>query len=137
MDDAIRKSLVKDVRDEELTVRFNVPREMFSDNTAHSIVRTIRELSVNAMRHGGAKHIAIAGSIDGDLLRFSVKDDGCGFDPANAPGVAEGHFGLQGIRERLAPLGGMLEIDSISGKGTKAKITFKLAAGPEVEKLNG
>ena len=137
MDDAIRKSLVKDVRDEELTVRFNVPREMFSDNTAHSIVRTIRELAVNAMRHGGAKHIAIAGSIDGDLLRFSVKDDGCGFDPANAPGVAEGHFGLQGIRERLAPLGGMLEIDSIPGKGTKAKITFKLAAGPEVEKLNG
>ena len=128
MDDAIRKSLVKDVRDEELTVRFNVPREMFSDNTAHSIVRTIRELAVNAMRHGKAKHIAIAGSIDGDTLRFSVKDDGCGFDPASAPGVAEGHFGIQGIRERIAPFGGTLEIDSLPGKGTKAKITIKLVA---------
>ena len=130
MDDAIRKSLAKDIRGEDLSIRFNVPRERLTDNTVHAIVRTVRELAVNAIRHGKARHVAIAGAIEGDTLRFSVKDDGCGFDPATAPGVSEGHFGLVGIRERIAPFGGRFEISSAPGKGTKAVVTYKV---PSVE----
>ena len=126
MDDAIRKSLVKDIRGEEVAIRFNVPRDRLTDNTAHAIVRTVRELAVNAIRHGKAKHVAIAGAIEGDTLRFSVKDDGCGFDPAKAPGVSDGHFGLAGIRERIAPFGGKFEISSAVGKGTKAVVTYRV-----------
>lgn len=126
MDDAIRKSLAKDIRGEELSIRFNVPRERLTDNTVHAIVRTVRELAVNAIRHGKAKHVAIAGAIEGDTLRFSVRDDGCGFDPAKAPTVTDGHFGLAGIRERIAPFGGSFEISSAPGKGTKAVISYKV-----------
>ena len=126
MDDAIRKSLIKDIRGEELSIRFNVPRERLTDNTVHAIVRTVRELAVNAIRHGKAKHVAIAGAIEGDTLRFSVRDDGCGFDPAKAPTVTDGHFGLAGIRERIAPFGGSFEISSAPGKGTKAVISYKV-----------
>ena len=82
----------------------------------------IRELSVNAVRHGSAHHIWIAGEHQKNTVRFSVKDDGTGFDPQKRPGPMQGHFGLQGIKERVAKLGGSLSIKSTLGKGTKITV---------------
>ena len=88
----------------------------------------MRELVVNAIRHGKADRIRIAGSIEGRKLLLSVHDNGCGFKPDSAPGIAEGHFGLQGIRERIDELGGTFEIASAPGKGAKAKVVMTLPA---------
>ena len=116
---AILKTLQPHIDGPKLSVRFNVPRARVSDNTAHALLRMIRELVVNALRHGHATAVKVAGSLDPDGLNFSVRDNGCGFDPDSAPGVLQGHFGLQGIRERLERLGGSLAIDSILGHGTR------------------
>ena len=121
---AIRKTLAPHVGTAALTVRFNVPRERFTDNTAHAILRILRELATNAVRHGGATAIRIAGSIEGDRLHFSVRDNGSGFDPAAAPGMEEGHFGLQGIRDRVDALEGDVTIDSVRGRGTKVTVAL-------------
>ena len=128
MDAAIRRTLAPHVRDIDLAVRFNVPRERLSDNTAHALLRIIRELVQNAIRHGHAKTIKIAGGLESDRLLFSVQDDGCGFDPENHPGVLQGHFGLQGIRERVKQFNGNLTIKSKSEKGTRVAISIKLTA---------
>ena len=127
MSEAIRQTLAPHIGDAELSVRFNVPRERFSDKTAHAILHIIRELATNAVRHGHAAHIRVAGSIDGDELRFSVRDDGCGFDPNACPGMDEGHFGLQGVRERVNNLEGDVSIESVPGKGTKASVAVKVS----------
>ena len=111
-----------------ISVRFNVPRVRLSDNTAHALLRIIRELVVNAMRHGGATRIQVAGSLDREALRFSVTDDGCGFDPDDHPGVLQGHFGLQGVEERLGQIGGTLTIESAPGKG--ARIVGRIVVPP-------
>ena len=121
---AIRKTLAPHVGTAALTVRFSVPRERFTDNTTHAILRILRELATNAVRHGRATAIRIAGSIEGDRLLFSVRDDGCGFDPTAAPGMEEGHFGLQGIRDRVDALEGNVTIDSARGKGTKVTVSL-------------
>ena len=131
MDAAIRRTLRPCLADTSLTVRFNVPRELFTDNTAHAVLKIIRELTVNAVRHGDAATVWIAGAIDGDRLVFSVRDDGRGFDPASAPGVANGHFGLQGIAERLARFDGALKIDSAPGRGAKVTVTLPLPRSGE------
>jgi signal transduction histidine kinase len=102
-----------------------VSRERLSDNTAHGILRIIRELASNAVRHGGATEIRIAGSIEKDRLLFSVSDNGCGFDPENHPGVADGHYGLQGIQDRIDGFEGEMAIKSTVGEGTKATISIK------------
>ena len=128
MDAAIRRTLAPHVRDIDIAVRFNVPRERLSDNTAHALLRIIRELVQNAIRHGHAKTIKIAGGLESDRLLFSVQDDGCGFDPENHPGVLQGHFGLQGIRERVKQFNGNLAIKSKSEKGTRVAISIKLTA---------
>ena len=126
MNDAIRLTLEPHANDTDIQIRFNVPRERFSDNTAHAILRIIRELVLNAIHHGHATTIRIAGIIENGRLLVSVKDDGCGFDPNNHPGVRQGHFGLQGIRERIMAFDGELMIESAADEGTKATIAIKL-----------
>ena len=129
LDEAIRQTLAPHVVGVDVAIRFNVPRERISDNTAHAILRSIRELAINAVRHGKATKIWIAGSIDGDNLLFSVRDNGTGFDPATAPGFAEGHYGLVGITERIEALEGEFNIESSPGSGAKA--TARISARRE------
>ena len=123
---AIRDALAPYVGDTHLTVRFSIRRSRLSDNTAHTLIRIIRELVANAIRHGHAQTIRVAGATEGNVLRLSVTDDGEGFDPANHPGVPEGHFGLQGIRERLKAFNGTLSFDCAHGQGTKAVVSLTL-----------
>ena len=122
MTQAILKTLRPHTGVSRVTVRFNVPRGKLSDKTAHALLRSIRELVVNALRHGKATDIKVAGALEGEHLICSVSDNGCGFDPVSAPGVLQGHFGLQGIRERVNALGGEFTIESKPGEGVKAKI---------------
>ena len=126
MNAAIRDALAPYVGDTHLTVRFSIRRSRLSDNTAHSLIRIIRELVANAIRHGHAQTIRVAGATENGVLRLSVTDDGEGFDPANHPGVPEGHFGLQGIRERLKAFNGTLSFVCSRGQGTKAVVSLAL-----------
>ena len=126
MDAAIRKTLCQNLAGIDLSVRFNVPRETFSDNTAHAVLKIIRELATNALRHGKSTSLKIAGTIDDGKLLFSVRDNGCGFDPDLAPGISQGHFGLQGISERLERLNGEMKIDSTPGKGAKVTVILPI-----------
>lgn len=129
MNTAIRRTLAPHVGDMGIAIRFNVPRERFTDNTAHAVLCIIRELVLNAIHHGRATRITIAGATEGHDLLFSVRDNGCGFDPANCPGVEQGHFGLQGIAERVDNLNGEVQTSS-SPEGTKISVRLRM---PEEE----
>ncbi len=124
--EAIRRTLLPHTKGVALAVRFSVPREIVTDNTAHTILRVTRELVINAIKHGHAKSIKVAGAVKDKTMMISVTDDGCGFDPESRPGVAEGHFGIQGIRERLRLLAGEISYDAAPGRGTKATVTINL-----------
>ena len=127
MDRVLVRTLAPHSEDARLTVRFAVPRNRLTDNTAHAIICIIRELVINAVRHGKAKNIQVAGCIDGERLLFSVKDDGCGFDPAARLGSDDGHFGLQGVQERIESIGGKVTIVSAPGRGTKISASITMA----------
>ena len=75
---------------------------------------TVLEALQNASKHaGGARHVTVS-LIENSHLRFVVKDDGAGFDVGTvAPGS-----GITNMRDRLAALGGRLQIDSTPGRGT-------------------
>jgi len=125
MTEAVTRTITPYLNGIEATVRFNVPRERLSESVTHAILRIIRELVVNAIRHGQARHLKIAGEMHGATISFSVRDDGCGFDPDKATGPSQGHFGLLGIRERLEDFNGSLTIDSSVGHGAKFTITLE------------
>ena len=127
MTEAIKKTIHPVIGDAKLSLRFNVPRSRLLDSTAHSILCIIRELVANAIRHGQATRIKIAGEFHDDRLSFSVRDNGCGFDTANYAGLAEGHFGLEGIKERVERLDGTFEISSAAKSGTRAEVALPIA----------
>ena len=62
MNKAIHLTLDPAIGDTNVSIRFNVPRNRLTDNTAHTILRIIRELATNAIRHGRATAIQIAGA---------------------------------------------------------------------------
>jgi two-component system, NarL family, sensor kinase len=69
----------------------------------------------NAATHARADHIDIALSNGDGRLRFTVADDGNGFDPARiTPGT-----GLTNLEDRIAALGGSVTVDSAPGRGTR------------------
>ena len=79
-----------------------------------------RELLLNAIKHSGVSEarVVLGHTSDGGTI-LTVEDDGRGFDPAEPPSRmgADGGLGLFSIQQRLAYLGGRLEIDSAPGRG--------------------
>ena len=124
--EALRTTLKPFAATAAVGTRFDVRTSLFNDTTVHAVLCIVRELAANAIRHGKARHVRVAGEYREERLRFSVEDDGCGFDPAAVPGVEAGHFGLSGVRTRVERLGGALELTSTPGHGAYARITIPM-----------
>ena len=72
----------------------------------------VRETIGNAVKHGGAKKIAISSDpLENGGWMLRVSNDGTPFDPQSAPGAKEGHFGLEGMRQRARRIGAELRIE--------------------------
>ena len=76
----------------------------------------VREAIGNAVKHGGAKKIAISSdALEGGGWTLRVANDGSPFDPESAPGARDGHFGLEGMRQRARRLGAEVDFSSKGG----------------------
>lgn len=88
------------------------------DFIAGHLLLLAQESMTNAIKHAEPENISIALEFDENSVELRVHDDGTGFDPEQAPGLAEGHLGLQGMRERMKRLGGVVTVESRPGHGT-------------------
>jgi signal transduction histidine kinase len=79
-----------------------------------TVYRLVQEALNNAVQHGESNRVTVVVAESGKTLRVRVADDGQGFDPT----VANGGFGLVGMRERINLAGGTLEVKSAPGEGT-------------------
>lgn len=88
---------------------------------AGNLLLVAQEAIRNAIHHGhpDAVDVLVAYDAVARQIRVSVADDGDGFAVGNEAGPAQGHFGVQGMRERIGSLGGALQIDSRPGEGTR------------------
>jgi signal transduction histidine kinase len=100
--------------------------QVLPDLIAGNLLLLAQEAITNAIKHGEPRSILVRLAFSKVTLRLMVEDDGHGFDPAQAQTPREGHFGIQGMRERVKRLGGTLAIESTPGKGTCITVTVPI-----------
>jgi signal transduction histidine kinase len=90
------------------------------DDVALAVFRITQEALNNALQHADASEIAVRLTQYPDRLRLTVSDDGQGIKGGTEPArfVAQGHFGLAGMRERAAMIGGKFEVQTAVDYGT-------------------
>ncbi len=86
-----------------------------------------KEAVTNAVRHADAKRIAIELAFQSKRLRMTIADDGRGFTMGSYAAGPNGHFGLQGMRERAQQINAELTVDSSVGEGTKVLVEAPLS----------
>jgi signal transduction histidine kinase len=79
------------------------------------LYRVVQEALTNVIKHAGAEHVSIVITQSESAIRVVVEDDGRGFAAADVRGDA---LGVVGIRERVALVGGTLDLESAPGAGT-------------------
>lgn len=95
-----------------------------SRSNALCLFRVAQEALRNALQHAQAQHIDIRLRFESAAATLWVRDDGVGLpEPVNVNAFAlAGHFGLAGITERVAAVGGELIIDTQPGVGTSISV---------------
>lgn len=96
--------------------------EGFARGTLLALYRAAQEGLTNVQRHARAERVTLALRFDDDQVTLEICDDGEGFDAAAMRELPAGRgerYGLQGIHERMALVGGAAQIDSRPGHGTR------------------
>lgn len=95
----------------------------------NALYRIAQEALANACKHSQSNRVKVTLIQEDNKIRLAVQDWGTGFDPG---AIKEGHFGLEGIRERVRLLGGQLSIETGMGSGTLIQVVV-----PIVERRSG
>jgi signal transduction histidine kinase len=102
------------------TVDENVPDDLPEDHKV-CMYRIVQEALNNCAKHAQAKKGRVVVRQAANHLQVIVEDDGKGFDASRVRGL-----GLLGMNERVTQLGGMLEIKSVPGRGTRVSADLPL-----------
>jgi signal transduction histidine kinase len=102
--------------DLELLARID---DRLPEETETALYRIVQEALTNIVKHASAEHVSIVLGKGERMVTVLIEDDGRGFDPAT---TREDGFGLAGMRERVALLGGTLKLESRKNAGTTIKV---------------
>jgi signal transduction histidine kinase len=108
----------------EAVVEVTGPSQPLPVAVETNLLRIGQEAVNNAVKHAHAKRIDVGLNFDTRNVQLTVRDDGRGFDSNNQ--IADGHFGLIGMRERAEQIGGILTIESAIERGTRIAVDVPL-----------
>lgn len=91
------------------------------------LLRIIQEALTNVRKHAHARCVCIDFTLQNGQALVSLQDDGCGFDLPAVRDNSAGRLGLRIMQERADEVGGILELYSKPGQGTKVTIVVPLA----------
>ena len=111
-----------------VTVDLEVPSDTeirhLPEDVAVNLYRVVQEALANVARHAAARQVTIRLAREATGLALTIRDDGRGFPmPDDLHDLtAQGHFGLAGMAERAALIGGRWTVESASGQGTTLRL---------------
>jgi len=89
------------------------------EETETALYRIVQEALTNVVKHANARQVSILLARNDGMVTALIEDDGRGFDPA---ATRERGFGIEGMRERVALLGGTLKVESRKNSGATLKV---------------
>jgi signal transduction histidine kinase len=106
-----------------ITCRIIVDQDDLSveQNRSTAIFRIFQETLTNVARHARATRVTVSLKMKGGTLNLIVKDNGKGITKKHIHDSKS--FGLIGMRERVYPWGGKVNIRGSSGKGTTVLVS--------------
>jgi len=115
--------LVKNVDNERLAISLKITGDEigFPKPALQSLYRAAQEALTNVQKYARARHVSLCVMLNKHEASLSVDDDGQGFDISlldRLPPDRNDRFGLQGVRERLEVVGGVLKVESHPASGT-------------------
>jgi len=113
-----------------LDLPHDLPTKPLPPDVRHNIFLIVKEALTNALRHAGAKEVHVQAKVSADALEILVQDDGRGFEPS-MPATEGRRHGLGNMHRRAETIGGTLELQSTSGKGTTVRLVVNLADGTD------
>lgn len=110
------------------------PTRVMSDDTKALLFECVREMLFNCAKYAGVDEATVILRQEDGSLEIVVTDSGVGFD-VKTVGTSRlsGGFGLFSIRERLAALGGEMNLISAPGRGTRIELHVPLTHGAETD----
>jgi PAS domain S-box-containing protein len=103
-------------------IKFNL-----DENRRVLLFRSLKELMMNTVKHARANNLKIIYNVNDENIEITVKDDGVGFNyNADLIRLQSKGYGLFSIEERLADLGGAMEVNTSPGSGTTIKLRVPL-----------
>jgi len=119
------------LRNANVSCRLLFPGEMpslvMTSALRHNLFLSVKEALKNVVCHSGAGEVSLEVSVDADMLRLVIRDNGCGIaDGAASVPRPGGGNGLTNMLKRLSDIGGTLEICGASGKGTAVTLRVPL-----------
>ncbi len=116
------ESIVQKVRENGLNLEYSFSGSYagFPELTLLTLKQVVQEGLTNIQKHAAAGQAVLAVDFQKKWIQVLIEDNGAGFNPKKA--TQEGHFGLQGMQERVQIAGGKMKIISQPGKGTKIAI---------------
>ena len=95
------------------------------------VFRIAQEALTNAAKHARAEQVTVTIGFADSLLNLEVRDNGRGFDPKTVFEASDGSrqvWGLLGMQERVALVGGSCMVHSQPGQGTAVQVTIPITA---------
>jgi signal transduction histidine kinase len=107
-----------------IRAHLSLPAESLQLGRARStaLYRICQELLTNVARHAEATRVDVTLRPEGGRVVLSVEDNGRGIDGAVA--ASPKSLGLLGVRERVLPFGGRVDVEGVQGKGTLVRVTL-------------
>jgi two-component system sensor histidine kinase DegS len=97
---------------------------LLSDFERHEIYLICHEGLRNVFAHAQASRISVRVDIGSEHVQAVIEDDGLGFDAG--AGQEPGHYGLTSMKARAEMLGGVFDLSSFPGRGTRASVRIPL-----------
>ena len=91
-----------------------------------ALYRSVQEALHNVAKHSRARNFTVRLTVTNSRVYLQIEDDGIGFLPRSSE---QRGFGLTGMRERTAALGGSMKVRSQPEKGTRIRIAFPIERG--------